>query len=52
MIKRGPVDVVVLAAGEPRFDGGVLAELERQAASGTIRVLDAMILLKGEDGEC
>ena len=31
MIKHGPVDVVVLAAGEPRFDGGVFAELERQA---------------------
>ena len=50
MIKHGPVDVIVLAAGEPRFDGGVLAELERQAASGTIRVLDAMILLKDEPG--
>jgi len=52
MIKHGPVDVVVLAAGEPRFNGGVLAELERQAASGTIRVLDAMILLKDEEGRC
>ncbi len=51
MIKHGPVDVVVLAAGEPSFDGGVLAELERQAESGTIRVLDAMILLKDEKGE-
>ena len=50
MIKHGPVDVVVLAAGEPRFDGGVLAELERQAATGTIKVLDAMILLKDETG--
>jgi len=50
MIQHGPVDVIVLAAGEPRFDGGVLAELERQAASGTIRVLDAMILLKDELG--
>ena len=50
MINHGPVDVIVLAAGEPRFDGGVLAELERQAASGTIRVLDAMILLKDESG--
>ena len=46
MIKHGPVDVIVLAAGEPRFNGSVLAELERQAASGTIRVLDAMILVK------
>jgi hypothetical protein len=51
MIKHGPVDVIVLAAGEPRFDGGVLAELERQAASGTIKVLDAMILLKDEQGQ-
>jgi len=50
MIKHGPVDVIVLAAGEPRLDGGVFAELERQAASGTIRVLDAMILLKDDQG--
>ena len=50
MIKHGPIDVIVLAAGEPRFDGGVLAELERQAATGTIRVLDAMILVKDESG--
>jgi hypothetical protein len=52
MIKHGPVDVVVLAAGEPRFDGSILAELERQAATGTIRVLDAMVLLKDGDGQC
>jgi hypothetical protein len=51
MIKHGPVDVVVLASGEPRFDGNVFAELERQAAAGTIRVLDAMILIKDETGE-
>ena len=50
MIKHGPVDVVVLAAGEPRFDGSVLRELEQQAASGTIRVLDAMLLFKNEKG--
>ena len=50
MIKHGPVDVIVLAAGEPRFDGGVLLELQRQAESGTIRVLDAMILMKDEAG--
>jgi hypothetical protein len=50
MIKHGPVDVIVLAAGEPSFDGSVFAELERQAASGTIRVLDAMLLFKDEAG--
>lgn len=51
MIKHGPVDVLVLAAGEPRMDGSVFVELERQAASGTIRVLDAMLLMKNEAGE-
>ena len=50
MIKHGPVDVLVLAAGEPRFDGGVLAELKRQAEMGTIKVLDALILVKHESG--
>jgi hypothetical protein len=50
MIKHGPVDVIVLAAGEPRFDGAVLAELERQASTGTIKVLDAMIILKDDEG--
>jgi hypothetical protein len=49
-MEHGPVDVVVLAAGEPRFDGSVLAELERLSADGTIRVLDAMVLLKDEEG--
>jgi len=50
MIKHGPVDVIVVATGEPRFDGSIFAELERQTASGTIRVLDAMLLLKDEQG--
>lgn len=50
MIKHGPVDVVVLAVGEPRFDGSVLAELKRLAANGTIRMLDAMLLFKNENG--
>jgi hypothetical protein len=51
MIKHGPIDVVVLASGEPRLDGSVFAELKRQAASGTIRVLDAMLLMKDDKGK-
>jgi hypothetical protein len=51
MISHGPVDVVVMASGEPRFDGSVFAELERQAKAGTIRVLDAMLLFKDDDGK-
>ena len=52
MMKHGPVDVVVLAFGEARFDGSALAELERQSAAGTIRVLDVIILLKDEAEQC
>lgn len=48
-MRYGPVDVVVLAFGEPKFDGTILAELQRLAAAGTIRVLDAMVLLKADD---
>ena len=52
MMKHGPVDVVVLAFAEIQLDGSALAELKRQAAAGTIRVLDIIILVKGESGEC
>jgi hypothetical protein len=51
-VEYGPVDVVVLAAGSPKFDGSVLAELESLAKAGTIRLLDAMILAKNEHGAC
>jgi hypothetical protein len=50
-VKYGPVDVVILATGEPRFDGSILTELERLVAAGTIRVLDAMVLFADENGE-
>lgn len=52
MLKFGPTDVIVLALGEPRFDGSILVELERAASTGTIRVLDAMLLMKDQKGEC
>ena len=49
-MEHGPVDVMILAFGEPRFDGSVVVELERLAKAGTIRVLDAMVLMKEDDG--
>jgi hypothetical protein len=49
-MEHGPVDVMIIAFGEPHFDGSVLAELERLATAGTIRVLDALVLMKEEDG--
>lgn len=51
MMKHGPVDMLVLALGEPIFDGSILRELQRQSAKGVIRVLDAMILFKAADGQ-
>jgi hypothetical protein len=50
MLKYGPVDVIVLASGEPKFDGSILKEIEKQVSKGTIRVLDALILVKNETG--
>lgn len=49
-MKYGPVEVLIVATGEPRFDGSVVAELERLAAAGTVRLLDAMVLAKDEHG--
>jgi hypothetical protein len=49
-MEYGPVDVVILAAGEPKFDGSILNELYDLAQAGTIRLLDAMILTKSEEG--
>jgi len=49
-VRYGPVDVIVLAMGEPKFDGSILLELERLASAGTIRVLDAMVMLMTDDG--
>ena len=49
-MKYGPVDVVVLAFGEPKFDGSILDEVEKLTKAGTIRVLDAMIILMDMEG--
>jgi hypothetical protein len=44
------VDVVLFAFGQPKPEGKVAEELRRLADEGTIRVLDAMFVVKGEDG--
>jgi Family of unknown function (DUF6325) len=48
----GPVDYVVVEfpAGASNFTGEMAAELLALVDSGTIRVIDAMILTKQEDG--
>ena len=48
----GPVDYIVVEfpAGASNFTGEMAAELLRLVDSGTIRVIDALILTKNEDG--
>ena len=48
----GPVDyaVVEFPAGHSNFTGEMTAELLKLVDSGTIRVIDAVILTKNEDG--
>jgi hypothetical protein len=50
-MEHGPVDVMILAYGAPKFDGSTVRELERLAKEGIIRVLDAMVVLKNAKGE-
>jgi len=49
-MRHGPVDILLVAYGEPHFDGSMVAELRRLAEAGTIRVLDAMFMTKADDG--
>jgi hypothetical protein len=49
-MEHGPVDVIIVAGGEPKLDGSILSELIRLAGEGTIRVLDAMVITMEEDG--
>ena len=48
----GPVDYLVIEfpAGEQNFTGEAAQELAKLAESGTIRILDVLILVKNEDG--
>ena len=52
MDELGPVDYVVIEfpAGQANFSGEMAAELASLVESGTIRVLDMLILTKDDDG--
>jgi hypothetical protein len=47
---KAPVDLVLVEFSGNRFDGRVLAELERLDSDGTIKVLDALLVSRGADG--
>ncbi|MCU1475647.1 MAG: hypothetical protein JWQ64_340 [Subtercola sp.] len=48
----GPIDFVIVEfpAGETNFTGEIVDELVKLVDAGTIRIIDAMILLKDQDG--
>ena len=50
--RLGPVDYIVVEfpAGASNFTGEMAAELVALVEAGTIRVIDALILVKNEDG--
>ena len=47
----GPVQLIVLGFNHPNFHGEIIEELERLHDSGTVRVIDALAVYKGVDGE-
>lgn len=46
----GPIDYVVVGFKGNRFDGSILEELSEAVKAGTIRVIDLLFIVKGEDG--
>jgi len=47
----GPVQLIVLGFSHPDFHGEVIEELERLHDSGTVRVIDSLVVYKDADGE-
>jgi uncharacterized membrane protein len=47
----GPVQLLVIGFDQPEFHGEITAELEKLRQSETIRVIDALAVHKGADGE-
>lgn len=47
----GPVQLIVLGFDEPKFQGEIIAELERLRENDTVRVIDSLVVYKDSDGE-
>jgi hypothetical protein len=45
----GPVQVLVIGIEHPTFDGQVLSELARLRDSGIVRLLDLLVVRRGDD---
>jgi uncharacterized membrane protein len=47
----GPVQLIVIGFSQPDFHGEIIAELERLRESGTVRVIDSLVVYKDAEGE-
>lgn len=47
----GPIDYIVVSFKGNNFDGSILEELAKVTASGTIRVVDLLFIIKDANGE-
>ena len=47
----GPVQLLVVSFDEPHFTGEVVAELRRLRESDVIRLIDALVVQKDDDGD-
>lgn len=48
---RGPIEYIVVEFIDNKFDGSILAEIEKASDAGIIKVLDLALLSKDENGE-
>lgn len=46
----GPIELLVIGFPGNEFTGGIMPEIERLVESGTITIVDAMMILKEDDG--
>lgn len=47
----GPVQMLVLGFQDPQFNGEILEEIRRLRAQDVVRLIDAMLIKKDEEGE-
>jgi len=47
----GPVQMLVVGFAEPNFTGEIMAELQRLKDADLIRLVDLLVVAKGDDGE-
>jgi uncharacterized membrane protein len=47
----GPVQVLVLGFAEPNFTGKIAAELDRLRSQDMVKIIDALVVRKDDDGE-